>query len=414
MNDNNLNPIEISPNIYFIGVFDPDIRTFDIIMKTANGSSYNAYLIKTKEGVIIVDTVKLEFQKLFFKKIEKLCSYDEIKYVICHHLEPDHAGAIPQLMQKATNAKVLISPQATAMLKAITHKDNIDFETVWTNKSLKLGDKTIQFLTTPYLHWPETMSSYIQEDKLLFSGDVFGSHYCDKRLFDDVVGDFFYSFKYYYDHIMRPFKSYALNAIRLYEKFEIDIIATLHGPILRDNPKRYIDYYKKWSQNNYKLIANGKKTVSIFYLTSYKNTKDMAEAIYEGAESVDGIIANVYDLASIDESNMITILEESDGILIGTPTINADAPKPVWDLLSCMMLLEKKGKVAASFGSYGWSGEAIDMIIHRLKSLNFRIPPNESIKIKLIPTKEELHDCFDFAVEFCEIVNGKMVEMTMN
>jgi NADH oxidase (H2O-forming) len=407
-------PVEIAPNIYFIGSFDPDIRTFDIIMKTANGSSYNAYLIKTDEGVIILDTVKLEFQDEFFKKVESLCSYDEIKYVISHHLEPDHAGAIPELMNRAPQAKVLISPQATPMLKAITRNENIDFETVWTNKSLTLGDKTIKFLTTPYLHWPETMSSYIVEDKILFSGDVFGSHYHDRRLFDDLVGDFFYAFKYYYDHIMRPFKSYALNAIKLYDKLEIDMIATLHGPILRENPKQYIDYYRKWSQDNYKDTAHGKKILSIFYLTSYKNTKDMAEAIFEGAESVDGIIANVYDLASIEESNMINILEESHGILIGTPTINADAPKPVWDLLSCMMLLEKKGKTGGAFGSYGWSGEAVDMILHRLKSLNFKVPPLDSMKIKLIPTKEELAQCYDFGIEFAEIINGKMVEMTMN
>ena len=407
-------PIEIAPNIFFIGSFDPDIRTFDIIMKTANGSSYNAYLIKTDEGVIILDTVKLEFQDEFFKKVESLCSYSEIKYVISHHLEPDHAGAIPELMNRAPQAKVLISPQATPMLKAITRNENIDFETVWTNKSLTLGDKTIKFLTTPYLHWPETMSSYVVEDKLLFSGDVFGSHYHDRRLFNDLVGDFFYSFKYYYDHIMRPFKSYALNAIKLYDKLEIDMIATLHGPILRENPTQYIDYYRKWSQDNYKDVSHGKKIISIFYLTSYKNTKDMAEAIFEGAESVDGIVANVYDLASIEESNMINILEESQGVLIGTPTINADAPKPVWDLLSCMMLLEKRGKTGGAFGSYGWSGEAVDMIIHRLKSLNFRVPPMESLKIKLIPTTEELAQCYEYGVEFGEIVNGKMLEMTMN
>jgi len=407
-------PVEIAPDIFFIGTFDPDIRTFDIIMKTANGSSYNAYLIKTSEGVIIVDTVKVEFQEEFFKKIEALCSYDEIKYVICHHLEPDHAGAIPELMNRVSDeVKVLISPQATAMLKAITKRENINFETVWTNKSLKLGDKTIKFLTTPYLHWPETMSSYVEEDNLLFSGDVFGSHYYDRRLFDDQVSDFFYAFKYYYDHIMRPFKSYVLNALKLYDKLSINIIAPLHGPILRQKPYKYVEYYRKWSQNDHKDAFHGKKVLSIFYLTSYKNTKDMAESIFEGAESVDGIIANVYDLASIDEQNMINILEESNGILIGTPTINADAPKPIWDLLSCMMLLEKRGKTGGAFGSYGWSGEAVDMIIHRLKSLNFRVPPMEPMKIKLIPTKEELKNCYDYGVEFAEVVNGKMVEITM-
>lgn len=407
-------PIQVTNDIYFIGVFDPDIRTFDIIMKTANGTSYNAYLIKTSEGVIIVDTVKLEFQEIFFENIEQLCSYDEIKYVISHHLEPDHAGAIPELIRRAKNAKVLISPQASLMLKALTQNEDIDFETVWTNKSIRLGNKTIKFISTPFLHWPETMSSYIVEDKLLFCGDVFGSHYYDKRLFDDLVGDFFYAFKYYYDHIMRPFKTYAQAAIKLYDQFEIEIIAPSHGPILRDNPQKYIEYYRSWSKIDYKKISHGKKIISIFYLTSYKNTKNMAEAIFEGSESVEGIIANVYDLASLEEQNMINILEESDGILIGTPTINADAPKPVWDLLSCMMFLEKRGKVGSAFGSYGWSGEAVDMIIQRLKSLNFRVPANQPLKIKLIPNKKELQDCYEFGVEFADILNGKMIEITMN
>lgn len=411
---NHNKPIEIADNIYFIGAFDPDIRTFDIIMKTANGSSYNAYLIKTSEGVIIIDTVKLGFEREFFSKIEQLCSYDEIKYVICHHLEPDHAGAIPELIKRVPNAKVLISPQATPMLKAITNNENINFETVWTNKSLTLGDKTINFLTTPYLHWPETMSSYIVEDSLLFSGDVFGSHYYDKRLFDDLVGDFSYAFKYYYDHIMRPFKSYVLNALKLYDKLDIKMIATLHGPIIREKPYKYIELYRKWSLNRPENINESNKIISIFYLTSYKNTRDMAEAIFEGAESIKTIRASLYDLASIEEQNMIDILEESDGILIGTPTINADAPKPVWDLLSCMMYLEKRGKTGMSFGSYGWSGEAVNMIIERMKSLHFRVPPIEPMKIKLIPTKEELENCFEFGREFAEIVNGKMIEIDMN
>lgn len=405
-------PIEIAKDIFYIGVNDPDIRTFDIVMRTANGSTYNAYLIKTSEGVIIVDTVKKEFKAEFFLHVEALCSYDEIAYVIIHHIEPDHSGALPELIKKAPNAKVLISPQATTMLKAIIGSEEIAFETIWTNKQLKLGEKTISFLTTPYLHWPETMSSYIHEDKLLFSGDVFGSHYYDKRLFNDKVGDFSYAFAYYYDHIMRPFKSYVNNALKLYERFEIELIAPLHGPILRENPHQYIDLYKSWSQKT-AYQNHGKKILSIFYLTSYKNTQEMAQSIMEGSESVEGVITNMYDLSSIEEPNMIKILEESDGFLIGTPTINADAPKPVWDLLSCLMFLEKAGKVAGAFGSYGWSGEAVDNITIRLKSLKLRVPPLEPLKIKLIPSDEELQKCFDFGVEFAQILNGKMIEIDM-
>ena len=139
----------------------------------------------------------------------------------------------------------------------------------------------------------------------------------------------------------------------------------------------------------------------------------MAEAIFEGTESVKTIRANLYDLASIEEQNMINILEESDGILIGTPTINADAPKPVWDLLSCMMYLEKRGKTGHAFGSYGWSGEAVNMILDRMKSLHFRVPPMNPMKIKLIPNETELKNCYNFGREFAQIVNGKMIEIDM-
>ncbi|MEA1916245.1 MAG: FprA family A-type flavoprotein [Campylobacterota bacterium] len=402
--------IKISKDLYYIGVSDSEIRTFDIIMKTANGTTYNSYLLKTEEGVIILDTVKAEFQDEFFSKIESLCSYEDIKYIIMHHLEPDHSGALPELTKRAPHAKVFISPMAQPMLKSISKSDKMVFETVWTNKELKLGSKTVKFLSTPNLHWPETMSSYLVDENILFSGDVFGSHYYDSRLFDDLVGDFDYAFKYYYDHIMRPFKSDVLNALKLYENLQIDMIANLHGPIIRSEPQKYIDLYKQWSSKDVKL--HGKKIVSIFYVTSYKNTKDMAQNIYNGIESSETLIANIYDLTALDEQNMLTILEESTGIVIGSPTINGDVPKPVWDLLSCMMLLEKKGKFGAAFGSYGWSGEAVDMMNARLKALKFRVPL-KPLKVKLIPTKEELLDSYDFGVEFAEIVNGKMVEMTL-
>lgn len=251
-----MKPILVKKDLYFVGVFDPDIRTFDIIMKTANGSSYNAYLLKTDYGVVVFDGVKEEFGDEYFAKIESLCDYDEIKYIIVHHLEPDHSGTLPQLISRAKNAKVMMSPQANLMIKAVVHSDEIQFETVWSGKSIQIGGKTIKFLSTPYLHWPETISSVLVEDKVLFSGDVFGSHYFDKKLFDDLVGDFDYAFKYYYDHIMRPFKRHVLNALRLYEGENIELIAPLHGPIIRQNPIKYINLYKSWSEQ--KGIFGGK------------------------------------------------------------------------------------------------------------------------------------------------------------
>jgi len=403
---------EIAPSVHFIGAFDPRIRTFDIIMKTANGSSYNAYLVRGSEGVAVMDTVKKEFSEAFFKRLELLCDYDEIRYIVLHHLEPDHSGALLELMERAPEAKLIISGRAVMMLKGLINKE-IPFEVANTGKTISLGDKTIEFLSTPFLHWPDTMSSYLHEEKILFSGDVFGSHYYDERLFDDKVGDFSYAFKYYYDHIMRPFKQYVLQALRLYRKFDIATIAPLHGPVLRTNPEFYIDKYAQWSSEaKFRKHEFGKKMLSVFYMSSYENTHMMAEKIMEGADSIEGIVPSMYDLASLDEQNMIDLLEESDAVMVGSPTINGDAVKPAWDLLACMAYLESSGKVGATFGSYGWTGEAPEMLHDRMRWLKFRLPV-EPLKIKLIPTEEELDACYAFGVEVAEITMGKMVEMEL-
>jgi flavorubredoxin len=357
-----------------------------------------------------MDTVKKEFSKDFFLRLESLCDYGEILYIVLHHLEPDHSGALEELMLRAPQAKLIISNRAVMMLKGII-KSDVAFETAATGKTISLGDKTIEFLSTPFLHWPDTMSSYLHEEKILFSGDVFGSHYYDERLFDDKVGDFSYAFKYYYDHIMRPFKQYVLQALNLYSRFDIVTIAPLHGPILRTNPQYYIDKYEEWSSEaKFRKHTFGKKMLSVFYMSSYDNTHTMAKKIMEGADSIEGIVASMYDLASLDENNMVDLLEESDAVIIGSPTINGDAVKPAWDLLACMAYLESQGKIGAAFGSYGWTGEAPEMLHDRMRWLKFRLPV-KPIKIKLIPTKEELEDCFAFGVEVAEITMGKMVEM---
>lgn len=388
------------------------IRTFDIIMKTANGSSYNSYVVRGSEGVCIMDTVKKQFSEEFFRRLEAKCDYGEIRYIVLHHLEPDHSGALIELMERAPQAKLIISGRAVMMLKALV-KSEVEFETAVTGKTISLGDKTITFLSTPFLHWPDTMSSYLHEEKILFSGDVFGSHYYDERLFDDAVGDFSYAFKYYYDHIMRPFKPFVLQALNLYSRYDIEIIAPLHGPVLRSNPQYYIEKYERWSSGaKYEKSVAGRKIISIFYMSSYDNTLAMAEKITEGADAVDGVVASMYDLASLDEQNMIDLLEESNAVIVGSPTINGDAVKPAWDLLACMPYLESAGKIGATFGSYGWTGEAPEMLQDRMRWLKFRLPV-DPMKVKLIPTDQELMECHNFGREVAEITMGKMVEMEL-
>jgi len=392
--------VEIAPGVHWIGALDPTLRTFDIILRTANGTTYNAYAIRGSEGVAVVDTVKREFSDEFFARLESLARYEEIRAIVLNHLEPDHSGALPELMRRAPQARLYISTRATSMLKALLKpKDEdrpLEYLTVNTGDQVSLGGRTLRFLHTPFLHWPDTQCTYLVEEKVLFSGDVFGCHYCDSRLFNDRVGDFRFSFDYYYAHIMRPFKQHVMDALKLIEPLALEMIAPTHGPILRDRPRRYVTHYRELSTSSLAdCIENQEKSLIIFYMSSYGNTARMAEAIRAGAEEREGVRVSLYDLEGGEIEPFVDLIEEADALAFGSPTINGDAVKPVWDLLSSLAVVNLKGKIGAAFGSYGWSGEAVRMIEDRMRGLKMRIPIN-GLRVKLIPTDQELDECREF------------------
>ncbi len=276
----NAQAVALSPRVSWIGALDPQLRSFDIILKTANGTSYNAYLVRGSEGVAIIDTVKEIFSADFFSRLEQVAEYHEIKVIVLNHLEPDHTGALPELIRRAPQAQLFISQKAQSMLKGLLKQDELSFTPVLTGDLVSLGDRSLQFLHTPFLHWPDTQCTYVPEEKILFSGDVFGCHFCDNRLFNDQVGDFRFSFEYYYAHIMRPFKEYVLRALALIEALDLALIAPAHGPILRDSPERYIQRYQQLSSPAlHSEISPHQKSLLIFYISSYGNTRRMAEAM---------------------------------------------------------------------------------------------------------------------------------------
>ncbi len=399
--------VSLSERVYWIGALDPDLRTFDIILKTANGTTYNSYLIRGSEGVAIIDTVKENFADEFFARLESVVDYAEIKVIVLNHLEPDHTGALPELMRRAPQAQLYISQKAQAMLKALLKRDDeFNFTPVMTGDTVSLGDRTLAFLHTPYLHWPDTQCTYLPEEKMLFSGDVFGCHFCDSRLFNDQAGDFRFSFEYYYAHIMRPFKEYVIRALALIEPLQPELIAPTHGPILRDEPMRYVQRYRELSEPS-KGIKNLKneKSLLIFYISSYGNTRRMAEAIYEGAMAIPGVRVSLYDLEGGEVAPFVDLIEDADGLVLGTPTINGDSVKPVWDLLSSLAVVNLKSKVGGVFGSYGWTGEAVKLVEDRLRGLKLRVPV-KGMRIKLIPTEEELARCTQFGQELAEELMG--------
>lgn len=401
--------VELADDVYWIGALDPTLRTFDIILRTANGTTYNSYMVKGKDGVAIVDTVKENFSEEFFDRLESETSYEQIKYIILNHLEPDHTGALPELMRRAPQAQLYISQRATSMLKALLKPEagKFDYQTVNTGDSISLGDRTLSFLHTPYLHWPDTQCTYLEEEHILFSGDVFGCHYCDKRLFNDRVGDFRFSFDYYYAHIMRPFKKHVMDALKLIEPLKIKLIAPTHGPILRERPRRYITHYRELSTSSLtREVGNSDRTMIVFYMSSYGNTAKMAEEISAGAGLIDGVRVSLYDLEGGETDPFVNLIEEADALLFGSPTINGDAVKPVWDLLSSLAVVNLKGKLGGAFGSYGWSGEAVQMIEDRMNGLKMVIP-KKGLRVKLIPTDEELDECRSFGQYIAERLMGK-------
>ncbi|WP_455219647.1 FprA family A-type flavoprotein [Kaarinaea lacus] len=400
--------VALSDRVYWVGALDPTLRNFDIILKTANGTTYNSYLVRGSDGVAVIDTVKEQFAEEFFTRLESVADYSEIKIIVLNHLEPDHSGALPELMKRAPQARLYISVKAQLMLKALLKQDGLNFETVTTDDCVSLGDRTLRFLHTPYLHWPDTQCTYLEEEQMLFSGDVFGCHYCDSRLFNDKVGDFRFSFEYYYAHIMRPFKQYVREALELIEPLGINVIAPTHGPILRDKPRDYVRRFRELASSGLQNeLEEDEKSLLIFYISSYGNTARMAGAIYCGACSEDGVRVSLYDLEGSDIASFIDLIEEADGIVFGSPTINGDAVKPVWDLLSSLAVIKTIGKLGAAFGSFGWSGEAVGMMEDRMRGLKFRLPV-PGVKIKLIPTEEELENCQEFGKKISKALKGEL------
>ncbi len=402
-------PVALMPGVHWVGALDPDLRQFDIILRTANGTTYNAYAVRGLDGVVVIDTVKAEFAEAFFERLWACCEPHEIQAIVLNHLEPDHTGALPELLAAAPQARVYLSAPALKMLKGLVKGGLDDSRIVVVDEDtrISLGGKTLRFLYTPYLHWPDTQCTWIEEDRLLFSGDVFGCHFCDARLFNDAVGDFRFSFDYYYQHIMRPFREHVLNALEQIEALPVRMIAPAHGPILRDRPDTYVRRYRQLAAPLLANEAGGRdKTLLVFYISAYGNTARMAEAVRDGAEGVEGVRVSLYDLAGGEVAPFVDLIEEADGLVFGSPTINGDAVKPVWDLLSSLTVVKVKGKLGAAFGSFGWSGEAVGMIEDRLRGLKLRVP-RPGLRVKLIPTDEELQDCTRLGRELAEHLVGR-------
>ena len=398
--------LELKKDIHWVGALDPDLRIFDIIMYTPYGTSYNSYVVKGSEKTAVFETVKAEFFDQYVERLQDLdVDITKIDYIVVDHTEPDHAGSVSKLLEISPNAKVVGSAPAIKFLKKIANRD---FESivVGDGDTICLGNKTLHFISAPFLHWPDSIYTYIPEDEVLITCDSFGSHYSSEAILNSKVEskeNYMEALKYYFDCIFGPYKSYVLKAIKKIENLKIDMILPGHGPVLVENPMEIVEYYRTWSTSPIPS-ADKKKIVSIPYVSAYGYTESLAKKIAEGIEAAGNIEVKLFNVTHYKIEDVVNSIAESDGFLCGSPTIVGELLEPIRDVLSKLNPIIHGGKLAAAFGSYGWSGEAIPRMETRLKELNMKLCP--SLKINFKPSDDELQEAFDFGLEFGNILLG--------
>jgi NADH oxidase (H2O-forming) len=358
---------------------------FDVIMETKYGTTYNSYFINADKKTII-ETSKENFSEDYLNKVKSVVDPNEIAYIVLNHSEPDHTGSLKQLLKIAPNATVVGSGNAIRYLA-----DIVGFEfrskAVKDGDTLSLGNKTLRFISAPNLHWPDTMFTWLEEDRLLFTCDAFGEHYAHPALFDDKVGNFDEAFKYYFDVILRPFSKFLLKAIEKIKDLDIDMICPGHGAVLRTHWKKYVDLSAEYARQELEIRQPETDKVFIPYVSAYGYTKSMAEKIAEGIRKSGDIQVELCDIQDKDFFFLNGKIASSSALIVGSPTFNQNILPQIYTLFSAINPIRDKGKPFSAFGSYGWSGEGTDIIVSALSTLKLKYVP-EALKIKFFPSEE--------------------------
>ena len=381
-----LGTVEIKPGLYWIGSEDPDLRIFDDLFPTEHGTTYNSYLIKGSGKTAIIDTVKAKRADEFMDKVKSLVDPKSIDYIIVNHAEPDHSGSLSYLLEHSPQATVISTTAAKTFLANLMHKP-FNSQVVKDGDTIDLGGRRLRFIMAPFMHWPDTMFTRLEEDHVLFTCDAFGAHYCRTgHIFNDELEDITSARQFYFDCIFRPFKDKVLSAVEKIRHDVIDMICPSHGPIIRQDPWKAIEQFESWSKPT-TLV----KKIFILYLSPHGNTEKMAKAVAEGARA-DGVEVISYHISHLGADEARNLMEEAEALIFGIPTINRDIPKPMWDVLAYLSTVKLKTGLAAVFGSYGWSGEACRMAEERLKGIGFKLV-GESVRAPFTPREEVLEQC---------------------
>ncbi len=355
---------EIRPGIYWVGAVDWDRRLFDALIPLPDGTSYNSYLIKGSEKAALIDTVDPTMQDVLISNLNQL-EIDNIDYVVANHAEQDHSGAVPQILGKYPSAKVIATPRCKDMLIDLLMIPEDRFITVNDKETISLGDRTLEFIYTPWVHWPETMSTYLREDRILFPCDFFGSHLATSDLYVNDEGQVYEAAKRYYAEIRMPFRITIQKNLEKIKDYAIDVIAPSHGP-MHDRPEFILKAYHSWAFDEPKNI------VVLPYISMHGSTRKMVEYLGE-ALAQRGVTVKQFDLSVTDIGKLAIALVDAATIVIGAPTVLAGPHPNVVYATVLANALKPKLKFVSIIGSYGWGGRTVEQLAGMIPNLKVEI-----------------------------------------
>lgn len=375
---------KIKEDVYWMGSVDWDSRLFDALIPLPDGTSYNAYLIKGSEKTALIDTVDPPMAKELMAQLEGVKNID---YIISSHAEQDHSGTIMQVLEKYPNAKLISTPKAKDLLKDLLNIPENFFVSIEDGETLSLGDKTLKFIFTPWVHWPETMVTFLEEDKILFSCDFFGSHIASSDLFVTDQGRVYEAAKRYFAEIMMPFRSIIKKNMEKLAPYDIKMIAPGHGQIFPD-AGFILDAYKKWTE------GAPRNTVVIPYVSMHESTRLMVEHLV-GALVDKGVRVEQFNLAVTDIGKLAMALVDAATIVVGTPTILA-GPHPYAAYAAFLAnALRPNTKFLSVVGSYGWGGKTVDTLAGMIP--NLKVEVIDPVLCKGVPTASVFNALDDLA-----------------
>ena len=370
---------KLKENVYFVGALDRDRRLFDELVPLPDGTTYNSYLIKGSEKTALIESVDPPMYGTLTDNIKEL-NTEKIDYIISNHAEQDHSGSLPKLIKDYPGSKIITNQKCKSMLEDLLLIQEERFIAVEEGDTISLGDKTLQFIFTPWVHWPETMSTYLKEDKILFSCDFFGSHYADSELFLRDEKKIYNAAKRYYAEIMMPFRTSIIKNIEKIEDLDIDIIAPSHGPVY-DNIDFIVNAYREWASDKVK------NEVIIPYVSMHGSTEKMVEYLKQALDR-GGVTVKVFHLTDSDIGELAMALVDAATVVIGVPTVLAGPHPNAVYVAYLVKVLRPKLKFISIIGSYGWGGKTVEILSDLISTMKAEVI--EPVVIKGYPKDTDL------------------------